>query len=245
MRNFKLYIDESGIPNLNHYDKNYTLCGIIVREYQAEQLKIKADRIKFKYWNHINIVFHSREIGLKINDFSILKNPNINKNFLTDLMNFLNGGQFTCVIISVNKEKAGQNGWTSGQILDKTNDKVIEMFIEFLARKQDKGQIVIESSSLKDIAFYKRYTQYLSHGFSGLNLSGDDVKQILTALSFVNKNNHDIEAQLADIFAYPATCKFLHDEGIRILVAGSYEEKIANIMKTKLINPALGIIRMP
>lgn len=26
-----LYIDESGITSLSHHDKNYTLCGIIVR----------------------------------------------------------------------------------------------------------------------------------------------------------------------------------------------------------------------
>ena len=39
---YKLYIDESGAPELSHHDKNYTLCGIIVQPYQAEELKIKS-----------------------------------------------------------------------------------------------------------------------------------------------------------------------------------------------------------
>lgn len=245
MKNFKLYIDESGIPNQNHYDKNYTLCGIVVMKYQAEELKIKADQIKFKYWNDTNIVFHSREIGEKINDFSILQNPTIEKSFLKDLIFFLSSGKFRCIIVSINKEKAQQSGWTSGQILDKANDTIIEIFLEFLAKNQDNGQIVIESSSVKDISFYKRYTQYLSHGFNNLGLRGNDVKKILTSLSFVNKNNCDIEAQLADIFAYPATRKFLHDEGVKLLIKGSYEEKISNIMLVKLIDGTKGIIRLP
>jgi len=245
MKNYKLYIDESGIPNPNHYDKNYTLCGIVVQKYWAEELKIKADQIKFKYWNNTDMVFHSHEIGAKINDFSILQNPNVRKSFLKDLICFLSNGKFHCIIVSVNKEKAIQAGWNEDEILNQSNDKIIEIFLEFLARHQNTGQIVLESSSAKDIDFYKRYTKYLSHGFANLELSGADVKKMFTSLSFVSKNNHDIESQLADIFAYPATCRFLHNEGVKLLPVGSYEEKISNIMTSKLIDMAKGIIRLP
>lgn len=248
MKSFRLYVDESGVHDLNHFDKNFTLCGIVVNQYQAENLKIKADQIKFKYWNNTDIVFHSHEIGAKKNDFAILKDPTINKNFLTDLLIFLNTTGYHIIVVSINKDKAKALGWTSDQILDIANDNLIEIFLEYLASDGNKGQIVMESSSAKDIAFYKRYAKYLSHGFPKLSLTPDNVKKTLTSLSFVSKNNHDIESQLADLFAYPATCKFLHDENIKTMAASSYEQKICNIMSAKVISikgAKKGFLRLP
>lgn len=247
MKSFRLYVDESGISDLEHHDKNFTLCGILVDEYQAEGLKIKADQVKFKYWNTTDIVFHSQEIGAKTNDFTILANPTTNKNFITDLLVFLNTSGYHIIVVSINKERAIAAGWDSGKVLDSANEKLIEIFLEFLSYKRCRGQIVMESSSAKDIAFYKRYIQYLSHGFPKLGLTAENVKKILTSLSFVSKNNHDIESQLADLFAYPATRKFLHDEGIKPLASGSYEEKICNIMGAKIvqIGTEKGLIRLP
>lgn len=85
---YKLYIDESGAPELSHHDKNYTLCGIIVQPYQAEELKIKANQIKFKYWTDTDIVFHSVDIGQTKNNFAILNNPITKKDFHKDLISF-------------------------------------------------------------------------------------------------------------------------------------------------------------
>lgn len=230
-----LFIDESGAPALSHFDRNYTLCGIIVRPYQTESIKVYADRIKFKYWNDTNVVFHSEEIGKKKNDFAILQNPNIEKAFIKDLLDFLDNTDFRCIVISVDKTKAVANGWNSKQIQDVAMDKMIEFFISFLATKSFRGKIVMESSGGKDVSFYKRYSAYLSKGYAPLGLTHVDVKQLLTSISFVSKNNHDAETQLADLFAYPATRQFLHNESVKPLIVGSYEHSICEIMKKKII----------
>jgi hypothetical protein len=65
-------------------------------------------------------------------------------------------------------------------------------------------------------------------------MSGSTVKKMITSLSFVIKGNHDIEEQLADLFAYPATQKFLQIEGISLLTSGSHTEKMCNILWSKL-----------
>lgn len=244
---YKLYIDENGSPDLSHHDKNYTLCGIVVDPYQAGELKIKANQIKFKYWTTTDIIFHSVDIGRMKNDFAILNNPSIKRDFHRDLIVFLNGGEYKVIIVSINKDKAIKEGWDSKKIQEVAFDEMIESFISYLAKKQYKGQILMESCGGRDVNFYKRYVSYLSHGLSSLQLSHSDVKALLTSISFVSKNNHDIETQLADLFAYPATRKFLHIENVTPLVIGSYEEKISNILTAKLIevNGAKNLTRLP
>lgn len=234
--NFKLYIDENGVSDLNHWDNNFTLCGIIVTKHQAEELRIRADQIKFKYWGRTDIVFHSREIATKSGDFSILNDSHVETNFQRDIINFLGLPLFRCIIVSVDKGKAKTQGWDSGKVLDQANQYVIEMFLKFLIRQKrtSRGQIVLESSSAQDIAFYKRFAYYVSHGANTLNLNSQDVKNTLTSISFVSKVNHDIEAQLADLLAYPATQKFLKDEGLRAITHGTQLEKMCNVVWNKL-----------
>ena len=180
-------------------------------------------------------------------DFSLLNNPIIKKDFHKDLICFLNSGGYKVIIVSVNKEKASMEGWDSQKIQNVAFDSMIEFFIEFLASQQLKGQVLMESSGGKDSSFHRRYISYLSHGLPRISLLGSDIKELLTSISFVSKKNQDIETQLADLFAYPATRKFLHTEGIQSLVVGSYEEKVTNILSIKLvkINGKEGMLRLP
>jgi len=246
-RLYKLYIDESGAPELSHHDKNYTLSGIIVRPFQAEKLKIRADQIKFKYWNNTEIVFHSIDIGQHKDDFTILNNPSIERDFHRDLFGFLSGASYKVIVVSINKEKASKQGWDNKKIQDSAFDGMIELFIAFLAHSGYRGQIHMESSGGRDTNFHRRFISYMTHGYPALSLSHTDVKNLITSISFVSKKNHDIEAQLADLFAYPSTRQCLHNEGVQPLVNGSYEAKICNIMGVKLIstNGQKGLLRIP
>ncbi len=251
MRNKKLhrlFIDESGQPQYSHSDKNFTYCGIIANPIQSEYLKIVADQIKFKYWNRTSTVFHSVDIGKKRNDFSILNDQDTYSDFKTDLFKFLNNNSYRCIIVSINKEKARTLGWSELKVRNIATDTLIELYIKFLHEKCFLGQIIAESSSSADINLYKRYTSYLSQGCPSMNLSHIDLKKQLTSITFVSKNNHDIEAQIADILVYAGVKKILSDEGFFSLLPESYEGKLINILNTKLINFKDGtnsFIRLP
>jgi hypothetical protein len=236
MSSIHLYLDETGSPDTNDHSKNYTLCGIVVDRSQSEKLKIKADQIKFKYWNDTNIVFHSKDIGLEKGEYAILKNPITKKDFLKDMFLFINNASFKCIVISIDKTKAISKGWNSAKIRDFASDKMIECYIEYLAKIKSSGSICLESAGQKDIDFYKRYTYYLSHGLSRLNLTHVDIKKLLTSISFASKKNHDTETQLADLLAYPATCHFLDIEGVKPLVRDSYEDRMCRILSSKIVD---------
>ncbi|MBU4375034.1 DUF3800 domain-containing protein [Patescibacteria group bacterium] len=91
----RLFIDELGTANPKDTNSSlYILAGCSVNEEERLKMKIWADQIKFKYWGHTNIVFHSREIGRKVNDFKILKDRKIFNDFLKDLGQFLEDAKF-------------------------------------------------------------------------------------------------------------------------------------------------------
>jgi len=236
---YKLYLDETGIPNPKSgsgYFPYFILSGVLVNSFQAEFLKIRADQVKFKYWGRTNIVFHSREIGKRENDFSILKNPNIESEFHGDLVNLLTRNDVKIVIVAVNKKFAVGVGWNEKAIYESAADEIIKFFIEFLKKKQSRGQIIIESAgTVKDIAFLKKYSYYLSNGFRDLGLTHIDIKDVLTAISFVSKRNFDIETQIADLLAYPAGYQCMREDGLREIIPGSYEDKMYGVLQNKLI----------
>lgn len=74
IRNFELFIDESGTPDpIDLQSDIYVLCGCAVPSDERENLKIHADRVKFKYWGRTDLTFHSRTMGYQEKDFKIFK----------------------------------------------------------------------------------------------------------------------------------------------------------------------------
>ena len=247
---YKLYLDESGTPNLIGSNPNspyFILSGFIVNEEQEDKLKIRADQVKFKYWGKTNIVFHSREIGRRENDFSILRDPVIEQNFYKNLAEMLISTGGKSVLAVVNKNKASSLGWGENDIYKNTSKEILRFFIEYLYARNDQGQIVIESAGTKrDVSFYKEYIYFLANGIVSLGLDHKKIKQILTSISFVSKNNQDIEAQVADLLAYPAVHNCFVSDGVRTTVPNSYEEKMYAILKNKIlrfINKKTGVTK--
>lgn len=107
-----LFIDELGTANIKDINSSfYILAGCSINEEERQNMKIKADQIKFKYWGTTNIIFHSREIGRKENNFEILKDRKIYSQFLLDLENFLLQIKFKMFFVIVDKEKARKKSW--------------------------------------------------------------------------------------------------------------------------------------
>lgn len=248
---YQLYLDETGIPNpitpANHLPY-FILSGLLVNVFQNENLKIRAGQVKFKYWGRTDIIFHSREIGKREGDFAILKDPVIEAEFHNDLVNFMTNQSTKTIIVAVNKNSAVSAGWNEKMVYENAADMMISFFIEFLQKRRARGKIIVESSNtVKDIAFLKKYSYYLSNGFPSLGLSNSDIKDLLTAISFVSKRNFDIETQIADLLAYPASYRCLCDDGLKTMIPNSYEDRMCNVLQSKLvvINSKNSFIKLP
>jgi hypothetical protein len=233
---YKLFIDELGTADIK--DKNskvYILAGCSIKEDERMNMKIWADQIKFKYWGNTKIVFHSREIGRKENNFAILKDKSIFNEFLRDLEKFLLDSNFRMFFVIINKEKAGKLTWNNLKIYKETSFWLVRNFLLILLTNESKGKIVIESSTAeKDFYFHKAISFFLAPpGIPNLSVDYKKIRDTLTSFSFVTKDNCDIEEQVADLFAYAAKCKYLLKNKEKLKI-GNYEKMMLNLLDKKL-----------
>jgi hypothetical protein len=234
MKFISLYVDESGFANPKVLNSPcYILCGCLVNESSREALRIKADQIKFKYWGRTNIVLHSREIARKENDFSILKDPKVFRSFKKDLINFLSMGGYQIFIVVVDKQDARTRNWNEVKVYNETADIMVKnLVLSLLATENCRGRLVIESATgQKDFTFHKAASHYLAHGIAETNTSYDEVREVLTEITFVTKKNYDIEEQIADLLAYGAKLKFLKK---RPKDMDDYELRILEVLNNRL-----------
>ena len=242
MKLINFFIDELGSASPKAtQSKLYILSGIMVTSQSREQLKIKADQIKFKYWDNANIIFHSREIGRKEGNFRILKDDKINNNFSKDLIRFLHQGSFQLFGVVIDKTKIPKN-WNEKTLYKKTSEIIIKNFIfSLLAQQNCRGRLIVESATAeKDFYYHKTAGHFLSNGFRKLGIDYQQVQNVLTEISFVTKKNFDIEEQLADILAYGLKLKYEKSKNKKLT---DYEIKLIKVVDKKLFNmpPNTGI----
>jgi len=237
-KTYYLFIDESGnYDPVNRQSKSYILCGCCTPNIKREEIKILADQIKFKYWGKTDIVFHSRDIGRNTGDFTIFAhNKKLRNDFLNDLLLFLKKIPITIFIILVDKEQARKRGWNKIKVIKKTNYILIYHFIAFLfSQAGARGKIIIESATAeKDRYILDAFAYFLSPGIREFKADYCQVRKVLTSLSFVTKNNMDIEEQIADLLAYGARCKFEKEYGKRVFKEDTYECMIIKVLERKL-----------
>ena len=236
-----LFIDELGSASPKAKNsKLYILSGIMVTHNSREDLKIKADQIKFKYWGKTDIVFHSREISRAESDFQILKNLNTKSDFEKDLFKFLNNGIYDLFAVIIDKHKMPKN-WIETTIYKKTADCLIRNFLlALLAQTNIKGRLVVESAtSEKDFYYHRTASHFLSRGIEKLGIKYTEIQNVLTEISFVTKKNQDIEEQIADLLAYGIKLKY---EKRKLSTLSTYEKKIIRTVENKLfkVDPNTG-----
>ncbi len=243
---YVLFVDETGTASPKDTNsKYYVLAGCVVKESERVKLKQIASNIKYKYWSDPDIIFHSSEIGRKENSFSIFKVKKVFDDFLVDLEENLFRRDFKLLYVLVDKTQAKVQRWDDKKIYKETSDEMIKSFICFLLAKGAKGKIVIESATAsKDFYFLKSLSSFLSQGISSFGISHKSVKEALTSISFVTKNNFDTEEQIADIFAYAARCHY-EKNTLKKVFKGDYETLMMKTLSKKLITRAGSAFKKP
>ena len=232
---YVLFIDETGTASpLDVHSSYYILAGCAVLESERIKLRQWADHIKFKYWGKTDVVFHSREIGRKENDFSVFGRAKLFHEFLADMEDYLSKYKFFTFCVIVDKVEAKAKNWNDKKIYKETSEALLKNFLCFLMSQNARGKIVIESATAeKDFYFYKALSSYLGNGIPRLHISHSQVKNTLTSISFVTKNNFDIEEQLADLLAFAAKCKYMDQQKVTY-PKNTYEELLLRILKKRL-----------
>lgn len=244
---YKLYVDELGMSHPKSYRTSpyYILLGCIIDEAHQRELIEHAGHIKFKYWGRTDVILHSAEIARNQNDFAIFQEDDVKRDeFINDLLEMLHKTPVHITAAVIDKQKAFQNSWSEKTVIRRTAASVLFNFLAFIYTKRPcKGHVIIEASSAqRDGLYLDAFNHLLSPSFKEKNHHFVDIRSHLTSINFVTKQNHDIESQVADLLVYGIRCQLEQDAG-NVIEKGSYQEKIMNIAKSKLIRPISSMSR--
>ncbi len=89
---YTLFIDESGDPNLEKFDKTFplfTLCGVLIPDRKLKWLEEEIKSLKRELWDSEDIIFHSREIRNCSKSFINLLDNQIKERFYSRINEIL------------------------------------------------------------------------------------------------------------------------------------------------------------
>lgn len=237
---YKLFVDELGMSHPASFEKSpyYILLGCAIDEQYQRELENHANNIKFKYWGRTDIIFHSADIARNTKEFAIFADDdNKKEEFYKDLHHMLQTAPVTITAAVIDKEKAYGSFWAEQTVIKRSAEIVLFNFLAYMyTRMPCKGKIIIEASSIdRDTQYLAAFNHLLSPSFHAKNSVFNNVRDHLTSINFVTKQNHDIESQIADLLAYGVRCK----QDVKAAHAkDSYEAKIVRIAESKLMKMA-------
>lgn len=203
-----LSIDESGKVSYTHPSKLFIISSAVL----SEQVKIKIDKkmrkLKSKFFNNENIVFHSREMIRKKGEFSSLNDKKNETAFWSEFLSYITSYDISFIFIITDKNKARKKGWHSKTILQRAYVLLLEKFVDQLKISGAKGKILAESDPAQDHYLIRSHNRLQSMGTTNKSVSAYEYKQTVTSISLVNKENNDIDIQIADALAVVAGMKY-------------------------------------
>ena len=231
MKDYKiLALDETGKATFSHPSQNFILSGLIL----PEKFKSKMDRLirklKKKYFEDEEIVFHCRDMLRKKGPFaSLSEDPVKETKFWGELINILNLKELSLAFVIVDKSKAKKLGWNEIAILKRSYNKILE---EFTKKHLDKsgGKIVAESDPSQDKYLIEAHNKLQGIGIPSEGITGSDYRKKITSLSLVNKLNLDVDIQMADILAIMADVVYV------MKIGGKQKPTKVQDMMKRLIN---------
>jgi Protein of unknown function (DUF3800) len=104
-----VYADESGDHGLSSINPQYpvfVLAFCLVHKPTYIDTIVPAfQRLKFEFWGHDGVVFHSHDIRKERGDFNILRKPELRVRFLDRLSRLIEAADFTIIASIIDKKR--------------------------------------------------------------------------------------------------------------------------------------------
>ncbi len=232
MSQYKLIsIDESGKASYEHPSNLFIVSSVVIPESIKQKIDRQIRRLKKKYFNDEDIIFHSRDMSRKKGLFKVLDDQKIERSFYGEFVSILNNPQVNLSFIITDKVEAKKRGWQPQTILKRSYLLLLQNFALYLKFSKSKGKIIAESDPSQDFYLIQAHNSIQSTGVQKNKISAYDYRHLVTSLSLVNKDNLDADVQIADALAHVAGLKFEVD----ILKRKKSLDKV-NVLKIRLID---------
>ena len=240
---YRMYVDEVGNPDLgssnNPLHRFLSLTGVIVdlnhvKEIiypQMEELKLRF----FKSHPDDPVIFHRKKLVNARFPFHALRDPEIQSNFDSDLLNLLISWNYT--VISVCLDKRAHKDTYKAWRYDPYHyclALLLERFTFFLEQNNAAGDIMAESRGGKeDMRMKKSFEKLWQDGTE--YIGPDRFQHVFTSkqLKVKPKSNNISGLQLADLIAHPSRNEILEENGLLDRPMAPFATKIIEILQEK------------
>jgi hypothetical protein len=159
---YTLYLDETGDWGYPNYDPSrpvLCLCGTIFLDENYDRKIVPDIRVlKRSHFHDADIVLHRYNVLARQKKFSVLKDAEHTRSFVTEFSNYITGLDIQIIIASLDKIKHHQrygsnrvDNWLPENVYSLLFTFVVERFVAFLwSQNKSGGKIVVESRGLKE-----------------------------------------------------------------------------------------------
>lgn len=165
-------------------------------------------KIKKKFFDDENIVFHGRDMARGASSFRVLSNSKTSTGFWSEFVEIVNHPEIALYFVVTDKEKARVAGWKVQTILTRSYLRIVSEFARHLKKLSLSGKIINESETAQDPYLIYAHNRLQSIGSGDGSVSGAEYRDMITSLSLVNKANQDIDLQIADTVAFVGRLKY-------------------------------------
>lgn len=195
-----IYADESGDHSMKEVYKEhpvFVLAFCIFKKVDyINQIKTAFSQLKFDFWGHDIVVFHSHRIRKQRDEFRILNNLEIQKSFLDELNKAIIRLPFTIVATVIDKRELKERYAEPENPYELALAFCLERAHRFLQEEKQENEtthLVVESRGLKEDKDLKQAFKRISYN-----------QQISTFdIIFADKKVNSAGLQLADLVAHP------------------------------------------
>lgn len=207
-----VFLDESGDHSLQHIDRQFPVFALAATIFEGEYYLNVAnpmiDRLKYNYWGHRSIIFHSVDIRKQKGDFHILRDATVRNDFTNDMNTLIHDLDFKIIASGINKIDHLQQYTQPESPYRLTLEFIMErLFFYFRGTKQSCILIAESRDKKENDDLYRVFKRLMDHGNE--NISSEEFNRYITDLKFYPKKVNENGNQITDLVVYPIARKII------------------------------------
>jgi Protein of unknown function (DUF3800) len=221
---FRIYIDEVGNHDLTHADdpneRFLSLTGVIVESrYMLDMLQPEMNKIKQDFFQRdpdSPVIFHRKELVNKRPPFQLLRDPETERQFNTELLLALARWEYRVITIAIDK-KAHRDQYAVWHYhaYHYCLAALLERFVLFLHYADQRGDVMVESRGTKEDNLLMDSYHRLYHGGTDYVPSNRWQERLTSGELKVKPKSANVAGlQLADLIAHPSRREVLIEHGL-------------------------------
>jgi len=240
---FRIYIDETGNHDMTHVDdpnqRFLALTGVIIEsEYNSSVFQPELNEVKRQFFRHdpdIPVILHRKEIVNRRSPFESLRDPEVENQFNSKILECLNHWQFLVITVVIDKKihRDHYSVWRYHPY-HYCLAVMLERFVLFLHYGKHLGDVMVESrGGAEDAKLKDSYQRLYNSGTD--NILAERWQERLTSSELkVRSKTADIAGlQLADIIAHPSRREILIDHKLIVDQRDIFGDKICKILHSQ------------